>query len=107
MEHVMVLTTVASEEQAGALARSLVEARLAACVHIQPIRSVYRWKGEVLDEPEWRLAIKTTADRYEAVERHIRERHSYEAPEIVRVAIDGGSAEYLRWIEESMRPGAE
>jgi periplasmic divalent cation tolerance protein len=99
---VIVLTTVGSEEQASALARSLVDAKLAACVHIQPIRSVYRWKGEVLDEPEWRLAIKTTADRYDAVERHIKERHSYETPEIVRVAIDGGSAEYLRWIEENV-----
>jgi periplasmic divalent cation tolerance protein len=101
----MVLTTVGSEEQAGTLARSLVDAKLAACVHIQPIRSVYSWKGEVFDEPEWRLAIKTTADRYEAVELHIKERHSYETPEIVRVAIDGGSAEYLKWIEESVRPG--
>jgi periplasmic divalent cation tolerance protein len=102
MRYVMVLTTVGSEEQAGALARSLMDAKLAACVHIQPIRSVYRWKGEVHEEPEWRLAIKTTADRYEAVERHIKERHSYETPEIVEVAIDGGSAEYLKWIEESV-----
>jgi periplasmic divalent cation tolerance protein len=102
MAYVMVLTTVGSEEQAGALARSLVDAKLAACVHIQPIRSVYRWKGDVLDEPEWRLAIKTTAERYDAVERHINERHSYETPEIVRIGIEGGSSEYLKWIEESV-----
>ena len=102
MAVVMVLTTAATEEQASALARSMVESGLAACVHIQAIRSVYRWEGELFDEPEWRVAAKTTAERYEAVERHIRQRHTYETPEILRVAIDGGSAEYLRWIEESV-----
>jgi periplasmic divalent cation tolerance protein len=102
MVHILVLTTTATEKEAGALARSLVEAGLAACVQIQPIRSIYRWKEETFDEPEWRLAVKTTAERYLEVERHIRERHSYETPEIVRVSIDGGSAEYLRWIEGSV-----
>lgn len=103
MNFVIVLTTTASEEQAAALARSIIDAGLAACVHLQPIRSVYRWKGEVLDEPEWRLAIKTTAERYEALERHINDRHSYETPEILRIDIQGGSAEYLRWIEETVQ----
>lgn len=103
MPYILVLTTTATEEQAGALARSLVDTGLVACVHIQPIRSVYRWKGEVCDEPEWRLAVKTTSDRYDAVERHIKECHSYETPEIVRVPIEGGSPEYMRWIEETVR----
>lgn len=102
MSHIVVLTTTSTEGQAQALAHSLVEVRLAACVHIEPLRSVYRWKGEVCDEPEWRLAIKTTAERFEALERHIKERHSYETPEIVRIEIDGGSREYLRWIDESV-----
>jgi len=102
VSHVLVLTTTSTEEQAQALAHSLIEVGLAACVHIQPLRSVYRWKGEVFDEPEWRLAIKTTAERFEALERHIKERHSYETPEIVRIEIDGGSREYLRWIDESV-----
>lgn len=105
MACVMVLTTVASEDQAGVLSRSLVESGLAACVHINPVRSVYRWKGEVFDEPEWRLAIKTTAEAYSAVERHIRERHAYETPEIVRLGIEGGSVEYLKWIEQSVSAG--
>jgi periplasmic divalent cation tolerance protein len=100
MGFIVVMTTTASEEEAGAMARSLVEDGLAACVHIQPIRSIYRWKGELYDEPEWRLAIKTTSDRYDAVERHIREGHSYETAEVVRLSIGGGSQQYLRWIEE-------
>lgn len=102
MRFLMVFTTTANEQQAGALAHSLVEAGLAACVHIHAIRSVYRWNGKVLDEPEWRLGIKTTAELYEAVEQHIKQRHSYETPEIVRVPIEDGSSEYLRWIEESV-----
>lgn len=102
MNFIMVLTTTANEEQAAALARSVIDAGLAACVHLQPIRSVYRWKGEVFDEPEWRLAVKTTAEHYEALERHIKDLHSYETPEIVRMDIQGGSAEYLRWIEDTV-----
>ena len=102
MNFVMVLTTTASEEQATALAQSIIDARLAACVHIQPIRSIYRWKGDVFDEPEWSLAVKTTAERYEALELHIKNRHSYQTPEIVRIDIQGGSPEYLRWIEETV-----
>jgi len=98
--YAMVLTTTATEAQATALARSIVEAGLGACVQIEAIRSVYRWQGEVRDEPEWRLAIKTTAQRYADLERHIRGNHSYETPEIVWVEIAGGSEEYLRWIEE-------
>lgn len=105
MKFVLVLTTTSSEEQAGALARSIVEAELAACVHLQPIRSMYRWKDTVCDEAEWRLAIKTTAERYEALERHIKERHSYQMPEIVRIEIAGGSTEYLRWIDENVGSG--
>ena len=99
------LTTTSTEKQAQALAHSLVQVRLAACVHIQPLRSVYRWKDEVFDEPEWRLAIKTTAERLESIERHIKERHSYETPEIVSIEIDGGSMEYLRWIDENAGSG--
>lgn len=99
MEYQLAMTTVSGESEATALARSLVEAGLAACVQLQPIRSVYRWKGEVRENPEWRLMVKITADHYRDVERHIRERHSYELPEIISVRIEGGSPEYLRWLE--------
>jgi len=102
MPHVIVSTTTATEQEAASLARSLVDAKLAGCVHIQPVRSVYRWKAEILDEPEWHLAIKTTAQRYKAVEAHIREHHSYETPEIVCIAIVRGSPEYLGWLDENV-----
>jgi periplasmic divalent cation tolerance protein len=104
--YVVVLTTVGTKQFANDLAQSIVEARLAACVQIQAVQSVYRWKGKVCAEPEWQLAIKTTDAKYAELERHIRANHSYETPEIVRMPIAGGSAEYLAWIGECV-DGAE
>jgi periplasmic divalent cation tolerance protein len=101
--YIVVLTTVGTKQFAYDLAQSIVSARLAACVQIQPVQSVYRWKGDVCSEPEWLLAIKTTDGRYAELEQHIRANHSYEMPEIVRVAIAGGSPEYLGWIGECVK----
>ena len=97
-EYILVLTTTATEQQAAQLARGLVESRLAACVHIDTVRSIYRWQGAVHDEPEWRLAIKTTAARYVEVEQFIKAHHTYDTPEILCIDIAGGAADYLRWI---------
>ncbi|SFC31101.1 divalent cation tolerance protein [Polaromonas sp. OV174] len=99
----LVLTSAASEEQADTLARLIVEARLGACVQIQPIKSIYRWQGAVCAEPEWQLAIKTRQARFAALERFIRQHHSYETPEIVQLAISAGSADYLRWLDQGTR----
>ena len=100
--YMLVLTTVATDQQASELARSIVSAGLAACVQIQSLRSVYKWKGEVRTEPEWLLLIKTTNDRYASLEQHIKAHHSYETPEIVKLPITGGSREYLGWIDECL-----
>jgi periplasmic divalent cation tolerance protein len=99
---ILVLTTVGTKQFAADLAQSIIRARLAACVQVQAVQSVYRWQGEVRSEPEWQLAIKTTASRYADLEQHIRANHSYETPEIVRIVIDGGSQEYLAWVGESV-----
>ena len=103
-EYILVLTTTASEPDAAKLARGLVEARLAACVHIDALRSIYRWQAKVHDEPEWRLIIKTSTDRYIEVEQFIRDHHTYEIPEIVRIPISGGSMDYLSWIDACVEP---
>ncbi len=97
--YAMVFTTIDSEEQAQELARSMVEARLAACVQIEAVRSVYNWQGEVRSDPEWRLTIKTRTAKYAELERHIQARHTYKTPEIVRLEIAGGSSEYLKWMD--------
>ena len=98
-EHVVVVSTTGSEEAARALATGAIEARLGACAQIVgPITSVYRWNGEVQTEQEWRLEIKTTADRVTALTAHIKDNHSYDLPEIIAIPIAGGSAEYLSWL---------
>lgn len=99
----IVLTTTASEAEADALARQIVEARLGACVQILPVKSIYRWKGGLCAESEWQLSIKTRQARFEALAQFITARHAYETPEIVRVPIADGSAAYLRWVDEETR----
>ena len=102
----VVLTTLPDEAGAEALARQIVDAGLGACVQLQPIRSVYRWKGETCVEPEWRLVIKTRADRYPALEAFIRARHPYTLPQIVMLPITAGAPDYLQWVAEGSA-GAE
>ena len=94
----IVLTTVATPEDAQRLADGLLEQRLAACVQTLAIQSAYRWKGAVQREPEQLLLIKTRAALYPAVEAYLRAHHPYEVPEIVRVPIAAGSPDYLRWL---------
>ena len=101
--HCIVLTTTASEAEAEALARRIVEARLGACVQIQPIKSIYRWQGALCAEPEWRLSINTRQALFDALAEFIAANHTYETPEIVRIAVTAGSAGYLRWIDEETR----
>ncbi|TDC52154.1 divalent-cation tolerance protein CutA [Jiangella ureilytica] len=98
-EQVSVTTTAGSEAVARELAESVVAARLGACAQIVPVTSVYRWEGTVHADPEWRVEIKTSADRADALVAHVRERHPYDLPEIVVTPVIGGSAEYLAWVD--------
>jgi periplasmic divalent cation tolerance protein len=95
-----VTTTVATLDAARAMARALVERRLAACAQITPIESVYAWQGEVHDEPEFRVMFKTTEAQYDAVEAAIRELHAYELPAIHAVAVERAHAPYAEWVAQ-------
>jgi periplasmic divalent cation tolerance protein len=100
---VLVLTTAGSETEAQNIAHRLVERRLAACVNIVPkIQSVYRWEGKVETSEEYLLIIKTTKSRRADVQEAIRELHSYDLPECIVISMEGGTAEYLKWIEDSV-----
>jgi len=102
-DKLLVLSTAGSEAEAQKIAHALVERRLAACVNIVPkIQSVYRWEGKVETAEEFLLIIKTVRGREDQVRASIRELHSYQLPECIALTIDGGSEEYLRWIEESV-----
>ncbi len=100
----IVLSTAGTEDEARKIAQHLVEHRLAACVNIVPqIESVYRWQGKVETSREWLLLIKTNAERFPAVRDAIRAKHSYDLPECIAINIEDGSAEYLQWMESSVR----
>ena len=102
-DKIIVLTTAGAKEEARTIADAMVERKLAACVNIVPgIESVFRWKGEVDFANEHLLIIKTTAACFEQVRDAIKELHSYELPECIRIPIEGGSAQYLQWIQESV-----
>ena len=96
---ILVLTQMPDRVSAQSLARSLVEARLAACVSIgAPAQSLYHWRGEIETVQEIPVTVKTSRERYAEVESAIRARHPYELPEIVAVPIIDGFVDYLDWI---------
>jgi periplasmic divalent cation tolerance protein len=96
----VVTTTVDSAEAAESLARGLVEARLGACVQIVPIRSVYRWDGEVRVDAEWQCVVKTSAIRVDELVAHIKANHTYDVPEVIVTPVVGGNDDYLAWVSE-------
>jgi periplasmic divalent cation tolerance protein len=99
----IVLSTAASEDEAGKIARHLVEHQLAACVNIVPhVESIYRWQGKIESNREWLLLIKTSAERFPAVRDAIRELHSYELPECIALSVEDGSVDYLEWLADSL-----
>ena len=102
-DKIVVFTTAGSTEEARRIADALVERRQAACVNIiKGVESIYRWKGKTEESQEWMLLIKTTAAAFEKVCKTIRELHSYELPECVAVSVAQGTAEYMKWVDESV-----
>jgi len=96
----IVFTTITNGDEAAALAKDLVDKRLAVCVQVLPqMTSFYLWDGEMQQEPEHLLLIKTLPERYDELERFISENHSYETPEIVAVDAARVSGPYLEWIK--------
>ena len=100
----LIITSLPDEASAQTLATTLVAERLAACVSVlAPCRSTYHWQGGIESAAEVPLLIKTTAERYKALEAAIRARHPYELPEIMAVPVAHGLPEYLAWIVTETR----
>lgn len=98
-EAVIAFSTIDSEKEAMKIARVLVEAHLAACVNIVPkVTSIYEWKGEVCEETELLLMIKTQQNRIEELKATLGEIHPYEVPEFVVLPITDGLPDYLNWV---------
>jgi periplasmic divalent cation tolerance protein len=103
----VVLVTASTVEEAEAISNALIEAKLAACVSLLPIHSIYTWQGQIHKEQEWQLLIKTDLSKFRLLEAKIRELHSYQVPEIIALPIVAGSQPYLQWIYDQVIPSAE
>ena len=99
---VIVSTSTDSEAAARAIARAVVEERLAACAHVMPVTSIYRWRGNVEEQAEWVCQLKTTPEQIETLTARIRALHAYEVPEIITIPVLSGHAPYLQWIADSV-----
>ncbi len=97
----IVVTTLPSEEEALKLADKLVESQLAACVHITPIRSLYRWEGKTEIAEEYKLEMKTRREHFDAIVRFLNTYHPYDIPEILLLPIESTSQAYGQWIMRS------
>lgn len=99
---IIVFITAPNEDEAAGIARSLVEARLAACVNIvKNVRSIYTWQGNIEDASEILMIAKTQNNLFDALSAKVRELHSYDVPEIIAIPITGGSEDYLQWLRAS------
>lgn len=107
-ELVLGLTTLPADFDATPLAQELVASGLAACVNILPgVRSVYTWQGVPQVDAEQQIVIKTTSEHADALWDLVRARHPYEVPEFLVIPVIDGSADYLRWVEDSVGPKKE
>ncbi|MEX2152240.1 MAG: divalent-cation tolerance protein CutA [Gemmatimonadaceae bacterium] len=96
---IVVLTTVASDEEAVQLVRTLLDRRLIACGTLVPgARSIYRWQGKIADEQEVLLLLKTRSARLESLQEAFRELHPYKVPELLALSVDTGLEKYIEWI---------
>lgn len=102
--YLVVLSTCPDEDSAATLARTLVSENLAACVNRVPgVRSTYRWQGDLKDEAEVLLVIKTSGERLVTLTARIEQLHPYEVPEIIALEIEAGSERYLDWLGQTLR----
>lgn len=99
----VVLVTAGSRQEAEAIAESLIQSKLAACVTLLPVFSIYTWQGTIHHDEEWQLLIKSEQSRFDELEAKIREIHSYEVPEIIALPIVAGSQPYLQWISNQVQ----
>lgn len=100
---VIVLVTIPADEEAGAFAESLVSTGVAACVNLlAPMQSIYRWEGEIQNETEQQLLIKTTSASVPALWQRVRDLHPYDVPEFLVLPVIDGNEAYLKWIRTNV-----
>jgi len=101
-KYLAVFTSVAQRVEAQDLARSILDQRLAACVQISEIESLYRWQGEVQNDTEYRVMFKTDVNHYAQLEQAIRELHPYELPAIYALPMEAVDPAFAAWVDENL-----
>jgi periplasmic divalent cation tolerance protein len=99
----LVLTSEADRPRAERLARLLLERRLAACVSLLPVHSLYRWQGGIEADDEVQLLIKTRAEQLEELRRTLLRHHGYDTPEWIHWPAASGGA-YGAWLADALSP---
>ena len=103
MEYIVVFITVPNLEVGEKIGNILVEEKLAACVNItSQIKSLYFWRGNIEHDEEYLLIVKTRKEKFESLEKRVKEIHPYEVPEIIALPVILGSKDYLDWIDETL-----
>ena len=103
-DKIIVFSTCATPDEAAAIARKLIEERVAACVNvIGGVRSFYRWKGKVEESGECLLVIKSSRDLFDQLRLELEKLHAYEVPEVLAVAVVDGAPNYLNWVEAELK----
>jgi periplasmic divalent cation tolerance protein len=101
-EHLVVFVTATSTAQARRIARRLLQSKLAACVNMVPIESMFLWKGEIQEEEEVLMVIKTRAEAFDELMNEVKSMHTYDTPEVIAMPVVLGSREYLKWIDDEV-----
>lgn len=103
-EKLLVFITSPDEDTSVEIANMLVGSSLAACVNIVPkIRSIYKWDGEICDEIEQLMVVKTTEDKLSQLVSRVKQAHPFDVPETIAVKVVGGNQDYLKWVDESCK----
>lgn len=98
---IVVYVTAPNEDEAVKIADALVSGKLAGCVNIvKGLRSIYSWQGKIEDEPEALMIIKTSSHLFEALQKKVKELHTYTVPEIIALPVIAGSEDYLGWLKD-------
>lgn len=103
MQYQLIYITTEDEDEAIVIGKILVEEKLAACVNLHPIHSIYGWEGEVQEDSEIAMLVKTKEALVDRVIARVKELHSYEVPCIISLPIEKGNPDFLKWVGESTK----
>ena len=103
-DFIQVFITVNDRSKAKKIAETLLEKRLAGCVQVNgPLSSLYRWEGNIVEDQEWLLIIKSSKKLFPELEKEVMRIHPYEVPEILALPVSGGNEAYLKWLKKELK----